>query len=162
MFTQLSQLSLASDGRYATSDELQFLKDYLKTTSQRIQVYKTIRDSEAFLIDELHNHAKLEDARSLTGPISSARYKDRDVSYMFKRDQKNMMRVASASMLFNDLDFLREGLLLWHRTILKAFKVERATQLACKYWPQVLDKYLPPDDYKLISPFVGLIRAILG
>jgi Phycobilisome protein len=162
MLTQLSQLVLESDGRYATSEELQFLKDYLNTTDQRVQAYKSVRDNEAFLIEQLNEEVKQADAKSLTGSIASVKYKDRDMSYMLKRDQKNALRIAAAAMLFNDLDFLREGLLLWHRTILKAFRVERPTQLACKFWPQVLDKYLSPDEHKLMSPFIGLIRAILG
>ncbi len=162
MLTQLTRLVRESDGRYATSEELQFLKDYLKTAEQRVQAYKTIRDNEAFLIDDLHEHVLQGDAKALVGAISSAKYRDRDYSYMLKRDQKNMLRVASAAMLFNDLDFLREGLLLWHRTILKAFRVERPTQLACKFWPQVMNKHLSPDENKMMSPFVGLVRAILG
>jgi hypothetical protein len=155
MLTQLSRLSLESDGRYASAEELHFLKDYVQTAQERSQVYKTIRDQEAFLLDELHNQAKATDGSSL---FKGAQ----DVSNFFKRDQKHILRVASASMLFNDLDFLREGLLLWHRTIVKAFGVERPAQVACQIWPGVMLKYLSTDEYALMSPVVGLIRAILG
>jgi Phycobilisome protein len=155
MLTQLSRLALESDGRYASAEELQFLKDYVQTAQQRSQVYKTIRDQEAFLLDELHNQAKTTDGSSLFKGTQ-------DVSNFFKRDQKHILRVSSASMLFNDLDFLREGLLLWHRTIVKAFGVERPAQVACQIWPAVMLKYLSTDEYALMSPVVGLIRAILG
>jgi Phycobilisome protein len=155
MLTQLSQLALESDGRYASAEELQFLKDYIQTAQQRSQIYKTIRDQEAFLLDELHNQTKTTDGGSLFKGTQ-------DVSNFFKRDQKHILRVASASMLFNDLDFLREGLLLWHRTIIKAFGVERPAQVACQIWPSVMLKYLSTDEYALMSPVVGLIRAILG
>jgi Phycobilisome protein len=155
MLTQLSRLALESDGRYATTEELQFLKDYIQTAPQRAQAYKTIRDGEAFLLDELHNQAKTADGSSLFKGTQ-------DVSSFFKRDQKHILRVASASMLFNDLDFLREGLLLWHRTIVKAFGVERPAQVACQVWPNVMLKYLSQEEYVFMSPLVGLIRAILG
>jgi hypothetical protein len=155
MLTQLSRLALESDGRYASAEELQFLKDYVQTAQQRSQVYKTIRDQEAFLLDELHTQVKITDAGSLFKG-------SQDVSNFFKRDQKHILRVASASMLFNDLDFLREGLLLWHRTIIKAFGVERPAQVACQIWPSVMLKYLSTDEYASMSPVVGLIRAILG
>jgi hypothetical protein len=155
MLTQLSQLALESDGRYASAEELQFLKDYIQTAQQRSQIYKTIRDQEAFLLDELHTQTKTTDGGSLFKGTQ-------DVSNFFKRDQKHILRVASASMLFNDLDFLREGLLLWHRTIIKAFGVERPAQIACQIWPNVMLKYLSTDEYALMSPVVGLIRAILG
>jgi Phycobilisome protein len=154
MLTQLSQLVLESDGRYATSEELQFLKDYLKTTEQRVQAYKAVRDSEAFLIEDLQDKVRAGGGNLYKGT--------KDVSNMFRRDQKNVLRVAAASMLFDDLDFLREGLLLWHRTILKAFSVEQPSTVACQVWPEVMNKYLSPDEYKLMSPAVGLIRAILG
>lgn len=155
MLTQLSHLSIAADGRYATAEELQFLKDYLHTTDQRIQAYKTVRDNEAFLLEELQNQVK-----SVSGSLLLKG--SRDVSSFFKRDQKNVLRVGTAAMLFNDLDFLREGLLLWHRTILKAFSVEQPSQVACQVWPTVFTKYLSTDEYKVMAPAVGLIRAILG
>jgi Phycobilisome protein len=155
MLTQLSRLALEADGRYATAEELQFLKDYLQTADQRVQTYKTVRDNEAFLLEELHSQVKTSDGSSLFKGTQ-------DVSNFFKRDQKHVLRVASAAMLFNDLDFLREGLLLWHRTVVKAFGVERPAQVACQVWPNVMGKYLPTDEYKFMSPVVGLIRAILG
>jgi Phycobilisome protein len=155
MLTQLSRLALESDGRYATPEELQFLKDYLQTATQRAEAYKAIRDNEAFLLEDLHSQVKTADGSSL--------YKGtQEVSNFFKRDQKHILRVASAAMLFNDLDFLREGLLLWHRTIVKAFGVERPAAVACQVWPGVMGKYLSADEYKFMSPLVGLIRAILG
>jgi hypothetical protein len=155
MLTQLSHLALEADGRYASTEELQFLKDYISTADQRAQAYKTVRDNEAFLLDELYGQIKSADGGSL--------YKgSQDVSHFFKRDQKHILRVASAAMLFNDLDFLREGLLLWHRTIVKAFGVEKPAQIACQIWPGVMSKYLAPAESKLMSPVVGLIRAILG
>jgi hypothetical protein len=155
MLTQLSRLALESDGRYASVEELQFLKDYIQTAPQRSQAYKTIRDQEAFLLDELYNQVKTTDGGSLFKGTQ-------DVSNFFKRDQKHILRVASASMLFNDLDFLREGLLLWHRTIVKAFGVERPAQVACQVWPSVMGKYLSTDEFAFMSPLVGLVRAILG
>ena len=154
MLTQLSRIVLESDGRYATSEELQFLKDYLATTDQRIEAYRSIRDNEAFVILDLQDQVRKGGGNLYKGT--------KDVSDMFRRDQKNVLRVAAASMLFDDLDFLREGLLLWHRTILKAFSVEQPSAVACQVWPAVVSKYLAPDKYKLMSPAVGLIRAILG
>lgn len=155
MLTQLSRLALEADGRYASAEELQFLKDYLQTAEQRAQTYRTVRDNEAFLLEELHSQVKTSDGGSLFKGTQ-------DVSNFFRRDQKHVLRVASAAMLFNDLDFLREGLLLWHRTVVKAFGVERPAQVACQVWPGVMGKYLPTEEYKFMSPVVGLIRAILG
>lgn len=155
MLTQLSRLTQETDGRYATAEELQFLKDYIASTQERVQAYKTVRDNEAFLLEDLYNQVQTVDRGSL--------YKGtEDVSTFFRRDQKNVLRVAAASMLFNDLDFLREGLLLWHRTIIKAFRVERPSQVACQVINAVFAKYLAPDQMKLMSPVLGLWRAILG
>jgi Phycobilisome protein len=155
MLTQLSRLAVEADGRYASAEEIQFLKDYLQTATQRAAAYKTVRDNEAFLLEELHSTVKMADGSCLFKGTQ-------DVSNFFKRDQKHILRVASAAMLFGDLDFLREGLLLWHRTIIKAFGVERPTQVACQVWPTVMGKYLSTDELKFMSPMVGLIRAVLG
>ncbi|MGB8701406.1 MAG: allophycocyanin, partial [Thermosynechococcaceae cyanobacterium] len=139
MLTQLSQLTFDTDGRYASMEELQFLKDYLKTSDERIKVYKKIRDSEAFLIEDLE-----EQTRAAGGNLYKG---SKDVSDFFKRDQKYMMKIATAAMLFNDLDFLREGELLWHRSIMKAVGCEQPSHVVCQVWPGVLNKYLSPDEW---------------
>ena len=53
MLTQLKQLALDTEGRYATETELQFLKDYLKSADSRIQAYQNIRDNEETILDEI-------------------------------------------------------------------------------------------------------------
>jgi hypothetical protein len=154
MLTQLSRLSTEADGRYATAEELQFLKDYLMTTEKRVQVYQKVRDQEALLIQELQDQVRLAGGNLYKG--------SQDVSSLFRRDQKHILRTVSAATLFNDLDFLREGLLLWHRTIVRAFCVQQPAQIACQIWPHVLLKYLSSDEYQLASPAIGLVSAILG
>ena len=46
MLSQLKNLGLETDGRYATDAELAFLKAYLQSARQRISAYEKIRDAE--------------------------------------------------------------------------------------------------------------------
>jgi hypothetical protein len=155
MLTQLSQLKLSTDGRYATAEELQFLKNYLNTATQRIETYRKIRDNEAFLMEDAYEQTKaVNPGLFLKG--------NRDVSSFAKRDRQHIFRILTGAMLFDDLDFLREGVLLWHRTIVKSFSIEEVTQVTWQTMPKVINKYLTADEAKLLSPGLGLARAILS
>jgi hypothetical protein len=154
MLTQLSQLKLSTDGRYATAEELQFFKNYLSTATQRVETYRKIRDNEAFLIEDVYEQTKsVNPGLFLKG--------NRDVSSTAKRDCKNIFRILTTAMLFDDLDFLREGALLWHRTIVRSFGIEEVTQVTWQTMPKVINKYLAAEEAKLLSPGLGLTKAIL-
>jgi hypothetical protein len=43
MFTNLERLSVEVDGRYATPEELDFLKSYFNTLKYRISAYQKIQ-----------------------------------------------------------------------------------------------------------------------
>ena len=44
-------------------------------------------------------------------------------------------------MLVNDLDWLRDSLLLWHRTIVNANKTEHISEATYGVMPQVVEEY---------------------
>ena len=50
MLTQFYRLKAAADGRYATPEELQFLKDYFKSFNLRLSAYQKIRAGEPEII----------------------------------------------------------------------------------------------------------------
>lgn len=43
MLTQFSNLSVNTDGRYATDSELEFINDYLESMAMRVQTYEKIQ-----------------------------------------------------------------------------------------------------------------------
>lgn len=155
MLSQLKNLSLETDGRYATDAELAFLKSYLQSARQRISAYEKIRDAEDAIMDQAD--AKLMDIDSQVFQKGSKDYKE-----TCHRDRKNTLRYAATAMLFNDLDRLRDGLLLWQRTIVHAVKDEHASTLTWQEMPEILRAHLTLEEADLMMPALHLNQALLN
>ncbi|MGL6339620.1 MAG: hypothetical protein ACRC80_10820 [Waterburya sp.] len=155
MLSQLEQLSLAAEGRYATPQELQILKDYFPTINPRLSAYQKLRDGEGEIISRLETRMREKQPNIfLLG--------NNDVAALYQRDTKTLLRIALASMLIEDLDRLRENLLLWHQTIVKAFKFGHISALAHNTMPEIIEQFLTPEEYAVVKPIFILNRTVLG
>lgn len=155
MLNQLEKLSVTTEGRYATASELQSLKDYFPTVSVRLNAYQKIRDREAEIIEQLR-------VKMLAKQPNIFQMDSRDVTALYVRDTKIILRIASAAMLIDDLDRLRENILLWQRTIVKAFQVKHIAALAHETMPEVIEQFLSEKEYALMKPILMLNQAVLA
>jgi Phycobilisome protein len=155
MLKQLERLSLTAEGRYATTQELQFIRDYLPTVDLRLSAYQKIAAAEAEIIDQLE--ARMRAIQPDILQIASG-----DISSLYQRDTRSILRSAIAAMLTDDLDRVREHLLLWHRTILKAFKVQHIAVMAHKTMPEIIQQFLTPEEFAIVLPFLQLNQAVLA
>lgn len=155
MFKQLTQLANEADGQFASDPELQFIRDYLNTVDDRISAYSKIRDAETTISDQL--------ATTLTkqNPYIFKKGKH-DYSAICQRDRLHVLRISATSMLFGDLELLRNGFLLWYRTIIKAYRDEKASQATYQVLPSIVNQHLTPAEAKLIQPALELDKSILG
>ncbi len=155
MFKQLTRLSIDADGRYATDSELQFLQDYLDTVETRISAYESIREHEEQIIYrwEAAKHGLKEDLFHMG---------DRDVSEICRRDMTNVFRCSATAILFNDLDRLREGLLIWYQTIVRAFNYTKYAKLNYVIIQDVIKEFLKPEEVDLLLPALKLDHTILS
>lgn len=155
MLKQLESLSLTAEGRYATAQELQFLHDYLSTVDLRMSVYQKIRDVEDEIIEQLQNKM-----RKIKPGIFQT--KSGDVSAVCQRDIKVILRNAIAAMLIDDLDRLRENILLWQRIIIKVFQERHIATMVHTTMPEIIEQFLTPEEFALIKPVLQLNQAILA
>ena len=155
MLNQLEQLSVTAEGRYATAQELQPLKNYFPTVSVRLSAYQKIQEGEAEIIEQLR--VKMLEKQPHIFNMSS-----KDVTSLYERDTKIVLRIASAAMLIDDLDRVRENILLWQRTITKAFQVKHIAALAHSTMPEVIEQFLTPEEFTLIKPILMLNQAVLA
>ncbi len=155
MLKQLTRLANDADGRFATAAELKFLKDYLDTVDERISAYSKIRDGENEISEKLATAVKGQN------PYIFQKGKQ-DYSAVCKRDRQHVLRLSAASMLFGDLEMLRNGFLLWYRTIIKAFRDEKAAQATYRVLPEIVNQHLTPTEAALLKPSLELDQSILG
>jgi hypothetical protein len=155
MLKQLARLSVEADGRYATADELQFLKDYLQSVDQRLSAYEKIRDAEEKIIPQVE-----EIKRSLDPNLFVMG--SRDITEVCRRDMTNVIRCSAAALLINDLDRLRAGLLVWYQTIVRAFNYQRYAEITYQIIQDVVKEYLTAEEAELMLPILQLDHTILG
>lgn len=155
MLRQLEKLSLEADGRYARAEELKFLKNYLAVAEQRISAYEKIRDAEEKILDQVEQQLRAKSPHIF-------RKGNQDYSAVCRRDRKHVLRLAAAAMLFADLEALREGFLLWYRTIIKAFRDEKVAQVTYQVLPQAVNQVLAGEEVPLMQPVMALTQSILG
>ena len=155
MLKQLTRLSIEADGRYATNQELKFLKNYLESVDQRITTYEKIRDNEEKILHRLEAEKRmLKENLFAMG--------SRDITQICRRDMTAMLRCSAAAMLVDDLDCLREGLLLWYRTIVQAFSYQNYAKINYKIIQEVLKMYLELGEAELIMPALQLNHSLLS
>lgn len=154
MLSQLKNLRIETDGRYATEQELAFLKAYLGSVRQRMSTYEKVRDAEEVIMDQVEENLKSIDPQIFQKGTE-------DCSEICRRDRKNTLRHSAAAMLFDDVDRLREGLLIWQGTIVRAIQGEEASSLTWQEMPKVMEDHLSSEESELMGPSLQLTRTLL-
>ena len=155
MLKQLARLTLEADGRFASDEELTFLDGYLDSVELRLQAYATVRDNDEAILNwvEEEKRPMKEDWFHMNG---------RDITDICRRDLSTMLRNAADAMLLDDLDRLRDGLLLWDQTIVRAFGYTAYANLNYKLLQNAVKAFLSPEEAALIVPAIQLEHAILS
>lgn len=155
MLTQLTRLSTEADGRYAKLEEMQFLKSYFQSLDQRMSAYAKIRNSEVEIIDQVEAKMRTIDPNLFINAAG-------DFTQTWRKDIVQLLRYAAAALLFNDPDRLKEGLLLWHTTIVKSYKFDRTCKTTFEVMPGVIKQYLTTEEAALFCPLLEINRIALA
>ncbi len=154
MLTQLSRLSIESDGRYAKSEELAFVKSYLQSKDLRVSTYQKICANAEEIVSKTEVKMKAMDKKLF---INS----ERDFTDTWKKDIEMLVRYAAAAVLFDDPDHLREGLLLWHHTIATSYKFDKTCNTTFDVMPEVVKEYLTETEAEIFLPLLKLNQVFL-
>jgi len=155
MLKQFKQLALETEGRYATEPELQFIKDYLQSSEIRISAYEKMRDREDELLDKVQSQA-LEEHKD----VFMINNQNRQTTA--RRDSQFIMRHLATSVLAKDLERYRDGLLVWHRTIMNAQNFKQASRVTRNSEYQVLEQMLSEEEFTLAKPALMIGKSFLG
>ena len=155
MLSQLNQLYTQTDGRYATDSELLFLERYLKTIQLRFSAYQKIQAAEAQIIQQVHAQLRAMDPGLLRqGPT--------DLTAKWKQDTLRSLRYAALALLIDDPETLRERMLLWFQSIMRAFGAEQSCNATYTIMQDVVKQFLSPAEAELFCPILELTRSLLG
>ncbi len=155
MLSQLEKLSMDTDGRFASDEELAFVDAYVQSFSLRLQTYQTLQLVESAIVQQVE--AKM---RSID-PMLFHSGKE-DVSVKWKRDTVRVLRYSAIAMLMDDPETLRERFLLWFQSIMKAFGAEKSCNATYEVMQQVVKQHLTPQQASVFCPILELNRVALG
>ncbi len=155
VLTQVERLVKEIDGRYATDAELAFMASYARSFRQRVQTYLTLQKLESVIVQEVLQRLQKRDPSLL-------RQGDKDLTAKWQLDTVRVLRYSATAMLLNDGDWLRDQLLFWFQTIMRAFKAERSCQVTYEVMQAVAQEQLTPAQAQLFCPILELNRSLLG
>jgi hypothetical protein len=155
MLSQLRQLSIETDGRYATDAELARLAHYARSFALRAATYQQLQVLETQIVEQVYAKIQLRSPELLF-------QREIDVSAKWRRDTLRVLRYSAIAMLLDDPDFLRERLLFWMRTVMKAFEAEKSCNVTYHIMQDVIKQKLTAEQANLVCPILELNRQILG
>ncbi|NJO48990.1 MAG: phycobilisome protein [Leptolyngbyaceae cyanobacterium RM2_2_4] len=155
MLSQLERLSLDIDGRYAADDELQFVNDYVQSFYLRVETYQKLQVAESTIVQQVQAQMRAIAPELLKNG-------NEDLSAKWKRDTIRVLRYSAVAMLLNDPDSLRDRLLVWMQTIMRAFGAQRSCDVTYRVMQEVVKQHLTPIQAELFCPILELNRRSLG
>lgn len=155
MLTQLRQLSLKADGRYATDSELAFMETYLASFERRLAIYQTLQAKEAQIIAEVEAHLKAQDPHLMMRGIE-------DFSTKWKADTVRVYRLTAMAMLVDDVERYKERFLFWFQTLMRAFKTQKSCEATYRLLQESVRNHLSDAEAALVCPILEINREMLG
>ncbi|MBM0741092.1 phycobilisome protein [Phormidium sp. CLA17] len=155
MLSQLQKLSYETDGRYATDEELEFVSEFGQLFYLRVQTYQRLQAMESIIVQQVLTKIQLFEP-SLFHSNNEA------LTAKWKRDTLRVLRYSAIAMLLNDPDSLRDRLLFWFRTIMKAFDAQRSCNVTYAIMQDVVKHHLTAPQASLFCPILEMNRQVLG
>jgi hypothetical protein len=155
MLSQLQKLSYETDGRYATDKELEFVSEFGRSYYLRVETYQRLQTMEAIIVQQVLTKMQLLESSLFPG-------NNADLTAKWRRDTIRVLRYSAIAMLLNDPDSLRDRLLFWFRTIMKAFGAQRSCSVTYAVMQEVVRHHLPPPQASLFCPILEMNRQVLG
>jgi hypothetical protein len=155
MLSHFNQLQKQVDGRYASDQELQFIEAYLSTARLRFVTYQKIQAAEADIVKAVYQALHQQDPTLLKrGNV--------DLSAKWRRDTLRVLRFSATAMLLDDPNWLRDRLLLWMETIMKAFGAQESCDATYAAMQATVRQFLAPEEAELFCPILALNQSVLG
>ena len=152
---QLSRLSSNIEGRYATAKELQFINDFQASLELRMSTYRRIRETETDILNATYDRSHLRAPNLFPKD-------DQSLNSLCKRDAQIILMSAALSMLTDDLEVIRDNLLLWQKTIIKAFDHQKYVRIFYQAMEEVIKEKFSSEEIELLRPALTLIFNTLS
>jgi hypothetical protein len=151
MLSQTRQLLQTSQGRYATDGELVFLERYAQSYRLRLQTYRKIQSLEREIVVQVFRRMRASNPQIFQRG-------SQDNTQKWQRDTIWVLRFSALAMLFDDTDTLRDRVLLWLQTIMRAFGSIQVSRITYETMQVVVRQLFTPEEADLICKVLDVNR----
>ncbi|MGB3136742.1 MAG: phycobilisome protein [Nodosilinea sp.] len=159
MLTDIEALVQATDGRYASDQELVFFQAYLSTVGTRLRAYQKIQAAERQIVAEVMASVKTKKPSVFE---TNGQTSGQDLATKWQRDTVRVLRYSAVALLLDDPERFKESLLIWFQTIMRAFSAQKSCDLTYTAMQDVIAQFLNPEELRLYLPLLELSRVTLG
>jgi hypothetical protein len=86
----------------------------------------------------------------------------RSIEEICRRDMTNVLRLTATSMLIGDIDRLREGFLIWYKTLVNAFEYTPYAKINYRLVEESVKAHLTSEEMALMMPGLQLDMTVLA
>lgn len=151
MLSQTRNLLQTSQGRYATDAELAFFEQYAKSYRLRLQTYRKLQSLEREIIVQVFRRLRASNPQIFQRG-------SQDSTQKWQRDTIWVLRFIALAMLCDDTDALRDRLLLWYQTIMRAFGSLQVTRMTYEAMQLVVRQLFEPQEAELLCQVLEVTR----
>jgi hypothetical protein len=151
MLSQTRHLLQTSQGRYATDAELAFFESYAQSYRLRLQTYRKLQSLEREIIVQVFRRLKANNPQVFQRG-------SQDFTQKWQRDTIWVLRFSALAMLFDDTDALRDRLLLWFQTVMRAFGSLQVTRMTYESMQVVVRQLFDPQEAELLCHVLEVNR----
>lgn len=155
MLTNVNALIQATDGRYASDQELMFFQTYLSTVGTRLRAYQKIQAAEQQIVAQVITRLKAQ--RPNLFQVGG-----QDLAAKWQRDTVRVLRYSAIALLLDDPERFKETLLSWFQTVMRAFGAQESCDLTYAAMQTVMPQVLNTEELKLFLPILELSQITLG
>lgn len=155
MLTDTAALVRATDGRYASDQELQFFQTYVSTAGTRLRAYQKIQAAEPQIIAQVLGRLKAQKPQLF-------QIGGQDLTAKWQRDTVRVLRYSATALLIDDVKRFEETLLVWFQGIMRAFGAQETCGLTYAVMQLVMTQFLNAEELNLFLPILKLIQNTLG
>jgi Phycobilisome protein len=150
MYPVFQELIHQAESEYLNSNEIELLKGEVSTFKQRIHLYKTIRDKEISMFQEIADQLVLDmsekDPRNIENCL---------------RQWLLIMRYCAMAMLINNPEFLERRLLEWLIDIVEVEETQAISNSLYSLLMGKLNKLVSDQQVTYIEPFLSQAKEYL-
>jgi hypothetical protein len=154
MLSKLHRLTIDAEGRYATDEELTFLKGYIQSYELRINTYKRLRELENSIVETVYEKVRSQNPNLFY-------VTNTDITAKWKADTHRVLRYTAVALLIDDTERLKEHLLFWFQTVMQAFKAQQSCDITYSVMQDVVRQSLTPEEADLVCPLLEITRNAL-